>query len=449
MLNKAAITKLQAVIIAVIIIVACVAGGVYYYMVTLPPAPPAALTQIIVGWTEPDSGPLATLTPMYNIYYKWIIEDYNKTGGLYIPQYGYKIPFGKPIIYDDTGSISTMITEYEKLITVDKVNLLFAPLSTAMAYALFPICQQYKMPIIALTFGSDIAGANMKSGVYSYAFSVLGFPGESAEQMVEVFKYINSTVDPGGLRSVGILADSDQHGVEYGGAMDLGLVSANFTVPVYETFPAYSTTAAGFAPMIATLQASKPDAVIIAGYEGAAFEVECNALGYHPKLIVVGPGMETGAFLYPPWGPFTSSSQVNGTVFYDGWPATAYKTANLSAWAQTHYSRSATDPAYNFPKFTVSWLPYPASAVFYASLQCFFGAVQLVGLDGTAIRNALVTDTFNNTLVGQCKLRPGESMQCSLAGTITQWHSGNMSQVIWPLSAKSANIIYPAPQYTP
>jgi branched-chain amino acid transport system substrate-binding protein len=441
--------KLIAIVVIVIVVVGVVGVGAYYLSITPTTPPPTAPSKIIVGWTEPDTGAYAVLTPIYDIYYKWIIEDYNASGGLYIPQYGKKIPFGNPVIYDDGSNINTMITDYVKLITVDKVNLLFGPISTGMNLALFPTLQQYKMPMIALTFGSDVAGAEMRSGVFSYAFSILGFPAESADQIVQVFQHINSTVDKGGLQSVAILADSDQHGIEYGSAMEAALTLAGFTVSNYMTFPAYAYMGdpAGFDSMITTLQASKPDVVILAGYEGAAFESECNVRNYHPKLTVVGPGMETGAFDYAPYGPFTSFSQFNGTMFYDGWPTSAYKSANLSAWALMHYNRTFYDPAYHCPTFTIHWWPYPNSAGFYSALQCLFLAVEKVGLNGTAIRNELATDTFS-TLVGQVRLIQGSAMYYSPSGTVTQWEKGNMSDVVWPLDAASAGIIYPCPQYT-
>jgi len=443
MSQKVAITKVQAIVIAVIIIAGIGAG--VYILVTTTPAPPTAPTKIIVGWTEPDTGPLSTLL-YYDIYYRWIIQDYNATGGLYLPQFGKKIPFGTPIVYDDQSNPNTMITEYTKLITVDHVNLLFAPISTGMNYALFPLIQEYHMPLVALTFGSDVDGIKMATGVYSYAFSVLGFPGESADQIVQVFQNINTTVDPGKLNSVGIIYDSDQHGEEYGYAMDLALTTAGFSVPVYEgyPYPAYMITGpSAFAGLVADLQAAKVDAVILAGYEGGWFESECNALSYHPKLIVCGPGMETPIWMTNVWG--LTPAEYNGTMLYDGWPATDYTNGTaLGTWAYAGYNRSITEGLGIAPPWGGAW-PFPASATFYAGLQCLFDAVELVGLNGTAIRNALATDTFT-TIVGQTHLVQGSYMRCSLAGTITQWQGGKMPQVIWPLNATQVSpIIYPMP----
>jgi branched-chain amino acid transport system substrate-binding protein len=262
---------------------------------------------------------------------------------------------------------------------------------------------------------------------------VLGFPGETGEQLQELFLYINSSIAP--LNSVGIIYHADQHGVEYSSAAYGYLVNVGFNVPIHQS---YLPTIQDFTPLVTTLRDANVDVAMLFGYEGAAFVQKCMALGYNPKLIFIGPSMETPALVYGPFG-FTHDS-AKGICYYDGWPATAYNTPELQAWAEAHVNR--TGP---IPGLYASW-PYPASATFYAALQCVFKAVEKVGLDREKIRDALATDTFD-TIVGKTKIRPGYSMQCELAGTITQWQGGNMMDVIWPRAAASADIIYPKPQW--
>jgi branched-chain amino acid transport system substrate-binding protein len=424
MLNKAAVTKLQAVIIAVIIIVACVVGGVYYYMVSKGPALPAK-SSVVVGWVHSITGVLAGQTATFDIYYKWIIDDYNANGGLYVPEYGKKLNITY-IEYNDESDINKMLSLTEKLITVDNVDLIFPPVSTAFNYAAFPTYQKYHYPVVALTFGSDIAADKMRTGEYSYCFSVLGFPSETGDQVTSLFKYINASIAP--LKSVGIIYHADQHGVEYSSAMYADLSLSGFDVPVHESYP---PTIADFTPLINTLKAANVDVVILAGYEGALFIHQSEAQGYNPKLLVVGPSMETPLLVFGPYG--LKANEIRGVTLYDGWPATAYNTPELKAWADAHYKRAG-------------WYPFPASATFYAGLDCLFHAVEKVGLNKEKIRDELATDTFT-TIVGQTKLRQGYSMQCELAGTITQWQGGNMCQVIWPRNASSADIIYPKPSW--
>jgi branched-chain amino acid transport system substrate-binding protein len=423
--RKEAITKLQAVILAVIIVVAAVAGAVYY--MTQAPAPPAK-EKIVVGWAHGITGYLGPQVATLHVYYKWIIEDYNKEGGLYVPEYGKKLPI-EFIEYDDESSIEKMLSLTEKLITEDKVDLLFAPCSTAFAFAAFPLYEKYKYPVVAVSFGSDIAAEKMRTGEYKYSFSVLGLPGEVGSDMAELFQYINANISS--LTSAGIIYHADQHGTEYSNAIYNYLINAGFQVPVQQSYP---PTIADFTPLINDLKEANVDVAILCGYEGATFIRQCMAQGYNPKLIFIGPSMETPFLVYGPFG-FTYDD-IKGVAFYDGWPATAYNTPELQAWADAHVTRYGAPGAY----------PYPASATFYASLECVFQAVEKVGLDRDKIRDALATETFD-TIVGETKIRQGYSMQCELAGTITQWQGRDMMDVIWPIDATSGDIIYPKPAW--
>lgn len=423
--SKGAISKTQALVIIAIVVVAG-AVGVGYYIVSQP-AP--AKNSVVVGWVHSLTGALAGQTATFDIYYKWIIQDYNAHGGLYVPEYGRKLNITY-IEYDDESDITKMLSLTEKLITVDKVDLLFAPVSTAFNFAAFPLYQKYHMPVIALTFGSDIAAEDMRSGTYSYCFSVLGMPAESADQVVSLYKYINSTIAPNQLNKVGIIYHSDQHGVEYSAAIHDALSSNGFQVPVYQS---YLPTVTDFTPLINTLHAAGVDAVIQCGYEGAFFIKSAQALAVNFKLFMCGPSMETPLLVYNPYVYNMTHAQVNGTMLYDGWPSSAYNTGNLTAWAAAHKTRAGYDP-------------FPASATFYAGLECLFKAVEKVGLNHTAIMLSLQNDNFT-TIVGNTHLHRGYSMQCSLTGTICQWQGGDMCQVIWPLSAASATIMFPKPNW--
>jgi branched-chain amino acid transport system substrate-binding protein len=420
--KKGGISKTTAIIIVAIVVIAGVAG-VAYFVVTAPK------TSVVIGWVHSMTGPLAGQTLTFDIYYKWIIADYDAKGGLYVPEYGKKLNITY-VEYDDHSDINTMLSLTEKLITVDKVDLMFAPVSTAFNLAAFPIYQKYHMPVVALTFGSDIGAEYMRAGNYSYCYSVLGMPSESATQVVQLFEYINTTKAPNELNKVGIIYHSDQHGVEYSLAIHDALTAAGFSVPVYKS---YLPTVTDFTPLINTLSAAGVDAVIQCGYEGAFFIKSAQADGYNPSLYMCGPSMETPLLVYNPHIYNMTHAQVNGTMLYDGWPSTAYNTANLSTWATAHLARAGYDP-------------FPASATFYAGLQCLLKAEEKVGLNHTAIMLSLQNDNFT-TLVGNTHLHRGYAMECSLAGTICQWQGGNMSQVIWPLTANSSSVMFPKPNW--
>jgi len=421
--KKKAVTKVQAAIIAVVVIVVVAGVASYLYLSATKPAPLPAKEYVLIGIVQSLSGPYAAPCALHHAYYKMIIEDYNKEGGLYVPEYGKKLPI-RYVEYDDESNLEKMLSLTEKMILEDKPDLIFAPWSTAFNFAAFPLYERYRYPVIALTFGSDIAAQKMRTGEFKYAFSVLGLPSETGPEVAAVLDYVNKNLAP--VKNVAIIHHSDQHGVEYASAIAYFAMDKGFNVVLSQSYP---PDISDFTPLIRSMMDAKADVAILCGYaEGALFVRQCKALGFKPKLIFIGPTMEVPGLVFGPFG-FTPEDLV-GIAYYDGWPATAYKTGALKDWAEMHKKRLG---AY----------PFPASATFYAALQCLFKAVEKVGLDREKIRDCLATETFD-TIVGKTKLRQGYSMQCELAGTITQWQGGEMMEVIWPPNvASSKPVIIP------
>ncbi|MEM4576217.1 MAG: ABC transporter substrate-binding protein [Candidatus Nezhaarchaeales archaeon] len=431
MSKRRGVTKLQIAVIVVVIVVVAAVGAYLAMQPTAPgPGPLPAKDNVVIGWAHGKSGYLAPQTATLHPYFYWVIEEYNNKGGIYVPEYGKKLPI-RYIEYDDESSIDKCLTLYEKLITEDKVDLIFEPTSTAFVYAVFAMAEKYKYPLIGLTFGSEIAAQKMRTGEFKYAFSVLGFPSEAAKEVADFFDYINSKYGKNEIKKVGIIHHNDQHGVEYASAMFSELSIRGYDVPVYQSYP---MTIADFTPLIKALRDANVDVVILCGYEGATFLWQCIAQDYNPKFIITGPGSMEVPFLV--FGPFGfNAEQVKGIMNYDGWPATSYNTPELQAWVDEHKRR-------------LGWEPFPAAATFYSALQSILQAVERHGLDRTKIRDALATETYD-TLLGKFKFRQGYSAQAELAGTLIQWTGKDMMEVVWPKGSPAATSepIYPKPPW--
>ncbi len=57
------------------------------------------------------------------------MKDVNDKGGIFVKEYGKKIPVEVVAKYDDTGSAETLLRLEEKLMTQDKVDFVLAPYS--------------------------------------------------------------------------------------------------------------------------------------------------------------------------------------------------------------------------------------------------------------------------------------------------------------------------------
>ena len=91
--------------------------------------------KIIIGQAASLSGLLSgeytyACAPVYDLW----VKDVNAAGGIYVKEYGKKLPVELKV-YDDKSDIGTMTRLLEKLITEDKLDFVFAPWSTAFVFA--------------------------------------------------------------------------------------------------------------------------------------------------------------------------------------------------------------------------------------------------------------------------------------------------------------------------
>jgi branched-chain amino acid transport system substrate-binding protein len=132
LVSKKAITRLQAATIVVILVVAIIAG-VYYYYSTLPAH---EVKEILIGASISITGKYADSGKWHVEAYKlWEIEV-NARGGL----------LGRPIrfiVYDDKSDPTTAVSNYERLITVDKVDLIIGPYASAIVLAASSVAEKY------------------------------------------------------------------------------------------------------------------------------------------------------------------------------------------------------------------------------------------------------------------------------------------------------------------
>ncbi len=416
-------------IVAIVVIVVAAGGGAYYYFFIWSPTTPLPPKEsVVIGCALSLTGPFGGgaalhLTP----YYNWIVDEYNDLGGLYIPEYGTRLPI-ELIIVDDEGSVENLITQTERFITVDQVDFLFPPWGTAMNFAVFPLYQQYGYPVVALTVGSDEASNRIRTGEWNYVFLTLGQPHHTGSVIADYLSHINANITS--LDSVGIIFVADQHGVEYGGAAYSYLYTRGFNITVYQSYP---INVADFTPLINQFKTWDVDVMFASSYppDGMLLLGQSIAQDFSPKVMFFGPGIEVPMIVHGP-GAFTDQ-QTMGIHFYDGYPATAYDTTELAAWAELHNS-------------TLGFYPFPASATFYGGLQALFQAIEQVGLNRVLVREALATQTFD-TILGDYTFVAGEHPDIPGTGMLSQWQGGEMMEVVWPLDDASASIIAPKPPW--
>lgn len=86
----------------------------------------------------------------YKIMGDWenaLIKVINDRGGIYVEEYGTRLPI-KVIWYDDRSDPPTTMKLYEKLVNVDKVDFLIGPTASPMAMAGSTVAEKYKIPMV-------------------------------------------------------------------------------------------------------------------------------------------------------------------------------------------------------------------------------------------------------------------------------------------------------------
>ena len=108
---------------------------------------------ILIGATVSQSGHFSSeIGPFKRLMEAWA-DIVNKKGGIKLAKYGKSLPV-KFIIYDDKSDQATVKKYYERLATVDKVDLMLGPYSSPLTFAASTASENHKIPFIAICANS-------------------------------------------------------------------------------------------------------------------------------------------------------------------------------------------------------------------------------------------------------------------------------------------------------
>ncbi|GAH74996.1 unnamed protein product, partial [marine sediment metagenome] len=243
-------------------------------------APPPPKDKIVIGQAISLSGPYAmgVATAGGPVYEMWV-EEVNKNGGIYVEEYGKKLPV-ELIRYDDTTDIGKMTMLLEKLILEDKVDFVFPPWSTAFLFAAAPIANKYGYILI----GGPGGALKLKELNLPYFFQVLNFSETQGPALTAIYEEV-------GVETVAVIFRGDLHGVEYAGAMIPYFEQAGIDVKMIESFPPDVTT--DYSPFLKEAKSLDVDAFFAACYphEGGPLTAHAIGLGinFNSFCFTVGP----------------------------------------------------------------------------------------------------------------------------------------------------------------
>jgi branched-chain amino acid transport system substrate-binding protein len=399
-----------------------VVGVMLFAMLMAFPLTALSKDKIVVGMSRPLSGPLAIIgDSAFRPIYETFVAEVNKQGGIYVQEYGKKLPIELKI-YDDKSDPGTMTRLTEKLIVEDKVDFLWPACGTSFIFAQAPIANKYGYILMTAEGGATTIRDMLPS--LPYLFISLSF---SDWYQIPVLADLLAAK---GAKSAYIITMADLFGIEYTGVCGVELPNKGISIVGIKSVPPDSKD---LSPILKEAKKSKADALLVLGYPDTVILAtkQSMEIGYNPKVFLGGPGVNFG-FYHAIFGPATE-----GVIGF----AIANRKTSPSC-------KALYDKLYQGrPEAANDWWGHP---LYWAAMEFWKQAVEKAGtLDQKKIRDIMAKETFN-TILGPTSFKGGLMAKESHTGEIGQWQKG-IYEIVgggkWSNTKVTAPFVYPKPKW--
>ena len=407
-------------------------------LITACPAPPVAKDKIVIGAARPLSGPLKDIGDYaFGPIMKMWVDDINAAGGLYVKEYGKKLPIDLRIS-DDTSDLGTSTRLIEKFILEDKVDFLFPNCSTAFLYASAPLANKYGYVYLGAEGGCTTLTEMLPD--LPYVFGVLNYSNyNQVPVLADIF------VEKG-VKTVAIIYINDLHGVEYYHTAMSEFAKRGISIVMGEAVPVAATDVE---LELKQARDTGADAFCAFVYPPTAMSVvgQSMAIGYNPKAFVIGPGVNFQFFMDIFGGP----PVMEGLMGFGAWNRKSSPALNAFADKVVASTGAAGTAVFGDKEAFMDWW---GQCFYYAALQCFEQAIVKAGtLDNAKIRDIMATQHFETVLgdtwfdmTANGKGGGLLAKECA-PGQVAQWQSG-IYEVIGPADKMTTpTILYPKPAW--
>jgi len=370
-----------------------------------------------IGFGMSLTGPLAGNGKAALIAMQIWAEDVNAKGGIL----GRKVEL---VYYDDQTNPSTVPSIYNKLLDVDKVDLVVSGYGTNVIAPAMPIMMQRNMVFMSL-FGLNV---NSKFN-YDRYFQIMPAGPEPAVGWSQGYFDIAMTLNPKPQTVALVGADAEYPALALEGARahvkKLGLKV------VYDK--SYPPNTVDFSPIVRAIQATNPDIVFLASYppDSAGMVRAVNEVGLKTRMFgggLVGPQF---ASLRTQLGPL-----LNGIVNYESYtPEVAAKYPFLEQFLAKYQGRAV--------KEGVDPLGFYLPPYAYAMMQVLEQAIKATGnLDQAQLAEYMHKYEFD-TYVG--KVRFAKNGEWSAPRMLTvQYHGVAGNDLEQWMKAGRVTVLAPA-----
>lgn len=403
-------TKLGIIsFLSIILILTLVASG-------CAATPEVTKDKIKVGFAISLSGIYAAASEsQLNPYLMWG-DQVNERGGIYVKDIDKTLPV-ELVYYDNKSTSEDTIKVYERLITTDKVDILFGPWGTTVNIALTPTIAKYSMPLVANTASPNF---EQRIGTGNYFFWTWPPPEITGADMVDMLSAHKDDIS-----TVAVLYVSDLYPLTYGKTVEALLREEGFDIVLFKDFPIGVTD---LSEVLLDIKSKNADALIVGSYPADTILIvkQSIELGVNLKLFgfLIGPGIIGFEDI------FGTPDVIDGVIMEGPW----------------HFGNGAPGSLKFYNDFKERFGTRPDitdSAFVWASAQVMEQAIEKAGtLDPDKVRDAIATGTFD-TILGTLKFDGQETLQFH---GFLQWQEG-VIEAAWPLERATAEVIFPKPDW--
>jgi ABC-type branched-subunit amino acid transport system substrate-binding protein len=380
-------------------------------------AKPPAPEFIEIGGSIPLTGPFGSLGNMVLPGYELAVEAINADGGVYVEEYGTKIPL-RLTYYDDESDPTKAVSRLETLFSDQNVTAYLGGAGSSMHAAASAIAEKNQVPYCGIAF----ALYQIHQQGYQYLFSP--FP-KSPQQAKDTFEILNAAI-PEGERptKVAIFSYSDDWGKEIGDLWEQNAAENGYEVVVREERPVAPDN--DWSDAILKAKAAGAEVLLSLPIfpDGSGMFKTMAELGWTPKFSLVIRAPEGVN-----WGESMGKIGEYVTIF-PGWHhgVNFEGVDELNAAYNAEFGRPA------------DLLTGPA----YACVQIIAAGIEKAGtLDRQAVRDAIASiDT--STVIGPVTFN--EDGTGNVLNPLIQWQNGQLESV-WPEEHATAEFLFPAPPF--
>jgi branched-chain amino acid transport system substrate-binding protein len=362
----------------------------------------ADTSPIVIGATVSETGSYAEDGKYALRGYQLYINQQNAKGGWL----GRKLELK---IYDDASDGATALTEYQKLIQQDHVNIIVGPYSSAVTAAVANVADQYKMPMISPEVAST---APFKRGL-KYIFQGTATSDKYVSGAFAIAKQL-------GYKRIAVTGEDTAFPRSIAAAVP-DLAKANDVEVVFNEL--YPHNASDYTAIVQKIKQANPDVVLGISYfpDSVGLLRALKQAGVTPKelFFTIGPaevnfGKEVG-------------SDANGVLYSTNW-SPQLKTEGNTEFTKAFKAQFGADPDYH-------------SAQNYASLQVLAAAVaNAKGIDNDKIRDFLATHQIE-TVCGTYHVDP-TGVQVGFGSLTGQWQNGKQL-IVFPAKYAQVKMLNP------